>query len=486
MRTIPTLTRSAALAAAILAACGHARATEHIVSSSGQLSIALASAVTGDIITILPSGSPYTQFPGFAFSEKRLTVRGSTGNAADVVLDGAALDRVLMISGAGADGSVIRDVTIQNGRGPATANASGAGIHISNADVAIESCIIRNNHVPATDGNGAGLYATGVSILTVRGTVFEGNTLGAGGDGAGVHLVSCPTAFVDCHFLDNIAEATLTNEDSLGGGAYIDGVGNTTFSRCTFAGNKAEFGGGLLVSVSATVTVDACRLEGNTARYGAGLALTSIAGTASIRNSLIVGNTALVNDCAIRADRPLTVVNCTITGNTATGNYIIGSAAADRRVVVVDNSVIWGNTASGGISPITTTNAPIIRRCLVQTAYTVANGSGFNTVANPMFANAGAGDYRPLAGSPAIDAGDTLLYFGSLADYDGNPRGVDFASAPNTGVAPFGPVIDIGAFEAQNQVSSACYANCDQSTTPPVLNVADFGCFLTKYAAGCP
>jgi serine protease AprX len=31
-----------------------------------------------------------------------------------------------------------------------------------------------------------------------------------------------------------------------------------------------------------------------------------------------------------------------------------------------------------------------------------------------------------------------------------------------------------------------CYANCDGSTTAPVLNVADFTCFLTKFAAGCP
>jgi len=31
-----------------------------------------------------------------------------------------------------------------------------------------------------------------------------------------------------------------------------------------------------------------------------------------------------------------------------------------------------------------------------------------------------------------------------------------------------------------------CYANCDGSTTPPVLNVADFICFLNKYAAADP
>jgi hypothetical protein len=30
------------------------------------------------------------------------------------------------------------------------------------------------------------------------------------------------------------------------------------------------------------------------------------------------------------------------------------------------------------------------------------------------------------------------------------------------------------------------YANCDQSTTPPVLNVEDFTCFINAFAQGCP
>jgi hypothetical protein len=33
-------------------------------------------------------------------------------------------------------------------------------------------------------------------------------------------------------------------------------------------------------------------------------------------------------------------------------------------------------------------------------------------------------------------------------------------------------------------LAAPCYANCDGSTVAPVLNVADFGCFLNKYAAG--
>jgi hypothetical protein len=30
------------------------------------------------------------------------------------------------------------------------------------------------------------------------------------------------------------------------------------------------------------------------------------------------------------------------------------------------------------------------------------------------------------------------------------------------------------------------YANCDQSTTAPVLNVEDFTCFINQFAQGCP
>jgi hypothetical protein len=52
----------------------------------------------------------------------------------------------------------------------------------------------------------------------------------------------------------------------------------------------------------------------------------------------------------------------------------------------------------------------------------------------------------------------------------------------NPGVAP-----DLSAI-AGNQFASftlapACYANCDGSTTPPILNAGDFSCFLNRFRA---
>ena len=34
--------------------------------------------------------------------------------------------------------------------------------------------------------------------------------------------------------------------------------------------------------------------------------------------------------------------------------------------------------------------------------------------------------------------------------------------------------------------AGASAANCDGSTTPPILNVNDFVCFQSAFAAGCP
>ena len=43
-----------------------------------------------------------------------------------------------------------------------------------------------------------------------------------------------------------------------------------------------------------------------------------------------------------------------------------------------------------------------------------------------------------------------------------------------------------GSLTSTTTTLSVCYANCDCSTAPPILNANDFQCFLNKYAAGDP
>ncbi|MEX2219847.1 MAG: hypothetical protein WD749_13935 [Phycisphaerales bacterium] len=94
------------------------------------------------------------------------------------------------------------------------------------------------------------------------------------------------------------------------------------------------------------------------------------------------------------------------------------------------------------------------------------------------------------AGTPGIACLDlygettTGMLFDTVSVQPAGPAAC-YANCDNSTQAPVLNVADFGCFLTRYAAGEA-YANCDESTQPPVLNVADFGCFLTKYAAGCP
>jgi hypothetical protein len=57
----------------------------------------------------------------------------------------------------------------------------------------------------------------------------------------------------------------------------------------------------------------------------------------------------------------------------------------------------------------------------------------------------------------------------------------------NCDLSTSSPLLNVADFTCFLQKFAAAdpYANCDNSTTTPVLNVSDFTCFLQKFAAGC-
>jgi hypothetical protein len=59
-----------------------------------------------------------------------------------------------------------------------------------------------------------------------------------------------------------------------------------------------------------------------------------------------------------------------------------------------------------------------------------------------------------------------------------------YANCDGSTQVPFLNVADFSCFLSKFAASDP-YANCDGSTQPPILNVADFSCFLGKFAAGC-
>jgi subtilisin-like proprotein convertase family protein len=59
-----------------------------------------------------------------------------------------------------------------------------------------------------------------------------------------------------------------------------------------------------------------------------------------------------------------------------------------------------------------------------------------------------------------------------------------YANCDHSSIPPCLNVNDFVCFNTQYAAGSS-YANCDLSTLPPILNVNDFVCFNTKFAAGC-
>jgi hypothetical protein len=93
----------------------------------------------------------------------------------------------------------------------------------------------------------------------------------------------------------------------------------------------------------------------------------------------------------------------------------------------------------------------------------------------------------PAAGSAAqlgAGAGDIAGRCRPAAPSRGAYEPCD-ANCDGSIMAPMLNVADFTCFLVQYAAGETC-ANCDGSTTPPALNVADFTCFLQRFAAGCP
>ncbi len=83
------------------------------------------------------------------------------------------------------------------------------------------------------------------------------------------------------------------------------------------------------------------------------------------------------------------------------------------------------------------------------------------------------GPFQPLSGDQSFVLIGTTGGGGCYANCDAS------TTAPVLNVADFSCFL-------QKFAAADSYANCDGSTQAPVLNVADFSCFLQKFAAGCP
>lgn len=351
-------------------------------AASGDELWVAAGTYAGSGATVVAIKDGITIYGGFAGGETAREQRNWTAHPA--IIDGEHQRRCVHALGTGA----IDGFTLQNGFSFDFAGGMWRGTAVN--------CIFSGNRVTDEydyDGSAYNACGGGMYQGTAVGCAFIGNTA------VSTHRRECALGggmyggtATDCAFTGNTS--------SYAGGAMYNG----TATHCTFAGNRAESwcGGGMDCGKA-----DRCIFSGNTAVGGGGM----YNGRAT--NCVFTGNSAGYVNGGGMLDS--VAVNCTFAVNSTMhggGGMLHGTAV---------NCILWGNT------PDETGETSVSHSCL-----SLATAGAGNIVANPLYVNPRAGDFRLRAGSTCVDTGTT-------------------EEAPTTDalgrMRPQGAGVDMGAYE---------------------------------------
>jgi hypothetical protein len=339
---------------------------------------------------------------------------GELGVAGNVIIEGAGQgSTIIMGQGGGViyvgDGTtaVINDLTITNGIA-----GTGAGIN-NDGDLTLTDVDVTNNSATSTWGGG---IRNSSQLVMTRVTVSGNQALQLGG---GIFNDEGATLTI----LDStISGNSVTDTDQAGGGIYNSSTGTVSIDRSTLSGNTAPFGGGMF-------------------NYGeAWLANVTLSGNSATTTSGSGGGAINNNGSATLDLKSVTIANNT----TTTGQALVNVATLNIAHTIVANNT--GGDCYFGVVPVNPVhhNLDSDGTCFTDIA---SNLWSTDPLLGALADNSGPTQTHALgAGSPAIDAGDSLNGCKSMGvlltiDQRGWPRTVD-------GDVDGTAVCDIGAFEA--------------------------------------
>ncbi len=325
-----------------------------------------------------------------------------------------------------------------------------------------------SGHTVILDGN----HAVGVLNATAPITVRYLTIQNGGGVTTGGGLSVNADATIDhVTFLNNQASMQ-------GGGLYANAPVTITYS--SFTGNQvtvyspSAYGGAVHFGDQATVSNTTFN-DNSSANYGG--AFTTEPGNGPllvmISGSTFISNTAQTGGAIVTWD-PLSVINSTFSGNTASGSATSGGAMALAYTTSITNATISDSTGSGiqGSGPVSLVNT-IIANSLTGSDCTATVGTNLNNLFEDGTCSPSvSGD--PLLGSLANNGGSTQTF----ALLPGSPAldAGDNAACPATdqrGVArPQNGVCDIGAFESTIQPGPNFQVNSTADTDDGVCDFA--------------
>lgn len=342
--------------------------------NSSALSTAVSAANEGDEI-VLASGTYLLDHTISNKTSTTITLRGETGNPADVVLDGQGKMRCLYLTSKGtisgnqaepADAALatrVKGLTIRNGfvdyKDSACQNTvAGGGLFIKNGiveDCIFEDCLATNGAIAGAEVRGGGIFA---SVALISNTVFKSCRAISGMDtkatGGGIQSTNGGANWrfraVGCTFTNCVASG---NAQSAGGGfllssgnnGYVDLSGNVFLACESSSGGGAYVGGG--------ASFNQCRFFANTAKDGGGLCAS---GACVVSNSLFEANSASGGGAGVKGEHISLYSSSFIENETsgkeggaiaATGTLIARNSLFESNSVVIAGSAIWSGHWNG-------------------------------------------------------------------------------------------------------------------------------------------
>jgi hypothetical protein len=441
----------------------------------------------------------------------RLIIQGAGSSGSDATIIDASVmhDRAFQIVNSGTQ-VVFKDLVIQGGLAQddgsdgalaGSTDALGGGILNNGGTVTLDHVLLQNNvtragdvvalSTPGHNGNGGGIYSTGGALSMTGATIANNQAIGGrGGDHNGFDRAGdggsagggglCATG----GSLD-IANSTIGSNEATGGRGGDGYVGHTIFETSRYGGTGGGvLGGGLYVS-GASLTIASSTIASNQATGGPGGAYGHFgfgyggglysAGTLTVSDSTLSGNSASDYGGGIYNFGTLTVTNSTLSGNFATNSIFgRGGGIGSYRTLTLTSVTITANRAYDGGGLYVDFVSPVLHNTLIAgnfrgpTSTTtrdevsgalnpagdynlIGDGTGMTGLTNGVNGNlvgSAAAPIDPLLGPLQGNGGPTktqALLAGSPALNAGDPA--QLGVADQRGVVRAGGV-NIGAYQA--------------------------------------
>jgi hypothetical protein len=369
------------------------------VGLMGTITLTSGQIAITDSVTIQGPGAP------------NITVSGNTNSRVFYLYNGASLLDVTMsgitiTSGSDAFGAgiidfdenlTLDDVTMRFN----AATVDGGAIWANGLNLTIE---IRNSRITGNTAgdDGGGIYINNVAAMTIENSTIANNTAGGRGGGAYFYI---PT---DLLTIDTTTISGNTATGPGGGLGFFYSSAGASFVDSTLSGNAGSDGGGVFFYLPVEpLTVENCTISGNQATTGEGGGIylyTLYAGTSELRHTTVAGNSAPAS-----VGGGVILVN----GSVPMDHMIVGdnTAAADPDLSGGTFDLSWSLVEAPGGAVINNITGNVLNQD-PQLGALGNNGGPTET-------------HLPAAASPAVNAGDPAFAPPPATDQRGFPRVAD-------------------------------------------------------------